>query len=100
MKLNILVLCNHPEIKDTILRLLSGEADWNAEAAINAEEALQAKGNYDVILLGSGFSLGADKTLCEKLQRQHPRARIIEHYGGGSGLLFGEIRAASRQDNV
>ncbi|MBN8785025.1 MAG: hypothetical protein J0G98_18340 [Terrimonas ferruginea] len=93
MKLNILVLCKQPEIKDTILRLLSAEADWNAEAAINAEEALQAKGNYDVILLGSGFSLSADKELCNHLQQKHPNARIIEHYGGGSGLLFGEIRA-------
>jgi len=95
MKLNILVLCSHPEIKDTILRLLSGEADWTAEAANNTEEALKAKGNYDIILLGSGFSLAADKILCEKLQQQHPRARLIEHYGGGSGLLFGEIRAAN-----
>lgn len=95
MKLNILVLCSHPEIKDTILRLLSAEADWSAEAAINAAEALHAKGKYDVILLGSGFSLSADKALCEKLQQQHPQARIIEHYGGGSGLLFGEITAAS-----
>lgn len=93
MKLNILVLCSHPEIKDTILRLLSGEADWIAEAANNAEEALKAKGNYDIILLGSGFSLSADKELCNHLQQQHSNARIIEHYGGGSGLLFGEIRA-------
>ncbi len=94
MKLNILVLCNHQEIKDTILRLLAGQPDWIAEAAINAEEAVQAKGQYDVILLGSGFSLAADKILCDTLQQKHPQARIIEHYGGGSGLLFGEILAA------
>lgn len=91
MKLNILVLCSHSEIRETILRLLAGQPGWKAEAAATDEEALRANGDYQVILLGSGFSISENATLCTKLKQQHPHVKIIEHYGGGSGLLFGEI---------
>jgi hypothetical protein len=43
----------------------------------------------DVVLLGAGLTPGESSEI-----RNHFSAPVVQHYGGGSGLLFAEIYEA------
>jgi hypothetical protein len=45
-------------------------------------------------LLGSGISEEAENKLRKIFTHQNPQIKIIQHFGGGSGLLSNEIEAA------
>jgi hypothetical protein len=47
--------------------------------------------NFDILLIGSGYTEEEEKALEEVVQQQFPDKHLIYHYGGGSGLLFSEI---------
>lgn len=91
-KTEILAICSHEGILATILRLIRTNEHWNAAGAPNVAEAIIMIGKrpFDLILLGSGVN-EEDEHL---LYRHSKSARVIRHYGGGSGLLFGEIYQA------
>jgi PleD family two-component response regulator len=92
-KINILVICRHRDILQTILRLINNNAEWQATGAVSDEEALEAFGStpFNLVLLGSGIDEQSENNLCTAFRAQNPEIRIVEHYGGGSGLLSAEI---------
>ncbi|MCJ8211002.1 hypothetical protein MUY27_14885 [Mucilaginibacter sp. RS28] len=91
-KTAILAVCNHEGILATILRLLAGNEQWEPVGAADLTQAtdLLSERHFDIVLLGSGM----DEQDNEVLKKQVPHVPVIEHYGGGSGLLFGEIYQA------
>lgn len=91
----ILVLGKHADILKTILRLINKIDSWNGEGAATEDEVLEKcqNKNYDILLLDVGVSASSEQKLREKLRASHPSLKIIQHFGGGSGLLFNEIRA-------
>jgi len=89
----ILVVCAHPEILKTMLRLINSNPDWKAVGATNYEEAWNSQ-TYRVVLLGSGLPDKESETIRDFFSKRSPRVPVIQHYGGGSGLLFGEIYQA------
>lgn len=93
-KVEILAVCSHPEILQTILRLVNNNPAWNATGAATEQEALALLNNqpFRLVLLGSGM----DETSAGRLITAHPELTIIQHYGGGSGLLSAEIYEALR----
>jgi len=89
----ILVLCRHPEIQATIIRLINNNAEWTATGFAEPADALNDLKNkpYGLVLLGSGFDETEENELILALQHIRKGIPIVKHYGGGSGLLSAEI---------
>ena len=99
-KLTILYIGRNPEITETMNRLLNAREEWKGMTTCMDEEALvMVKGTHiDLVLLGNGISTAEEQKLRAGLSHLSPALKIIQHYGGGSGLLYGEIMAAL--DNI
>lgn len=95
-KTEILVIGRHPQILETVLRLINQNENWNAVGALTDEEAIELfhKYSFDIVLLGGGIEEASEKKLRSLFTFQEPGIIIIQHYGGGSGLLANEIREA------
>jgi DNA-binding NtrC family response regulator len=95
-KVQILVIGRHEQIMQTVLRLLSQQEQWQAIGAITDEEAIEKfqQHHFDIVLLGGGVEEESEQKLCSLFTFQHPDIIIIQHYGGGSGLLNNEIQEA------
>jgi DNA-binding NarL/FixJ family response regulator len=96
MKTNILIICRHADILATIVRLLNNNPDWNGIGAGTDEEALAAFAETDfaLVLIGSGVEPESEQRLSDAFNRQQPGIKIVQHYGGGSGLLSAEVYGA------
>ena len=92
----ILVVGRHEQILQTVLRLINQNDDRIADAAITDEEAknLFSLNLYDLVLLGGGLDESSEKKLRLYFITLNPEIKIVQHYGGGSGLLYGEIKNA------
>jgi chemotaxis response regulator CheB len=90
-KKQILVVGKHPEIMKVILRLINNKPELNGNIAFSADEALATSHDthFDVVLLGAGLTTDESAQL-----RNRFTVPVVQHYGGGSGLLFAEIYQA------
>lgn len=98
-KKEILVLCCHPGILETLVRLIEKSGEFKASPVATAEEALNrfSAGAFDLVLMGAGLAPEAEQQLEEELNKINPETPVIYHFGGGSGLLFAEIKAGLDQ---
>jgi hypothetical protein len=96
--LNILVIGKDPEILKVVLRLLNEykQADYHAVGSTNPDQArsLFTDIDIDLVLITNGIDPTLDASLREEFLTRRPGVRILQHFGGGSGLLFGEIAEA------
>jgi len=96
--LNILVIGMDPEILKVVLRLLNEypQAGYHAVGTTDPDQAreLFAGGDIGLVLMTNGIDPILDASLREYFLTRRPGIRILQHYGGGSGLLFGEIAQA------
>ena len=94
--INILYIGRHPEIMETVVRLINKNESWNGLGTTNDEEAKALfKGiRMSLVLLGCGISEEDEISLRIAFAAHNPRVKVIQHYGGGSGLLYNEIYAA------
>jgi len=95
-KTEILVICRHPEILATIVRLINNKPEWNATGCETDEQAINAFKNISckLVLIGAGVTPSSELHLCQAFTAHNPQVKIVQHYGGGSGLLFAEIYGA------
>ena len=95
-KIEILVICKHESILQTIIRLINNNPDWNATGAVTDEEALTAFAAHPfrLVLLGSGVEKENEYKLAATIRERNHDIIIVDHYGGGSGLLAAEIYEA------
>lgn len=95
-QLNILYIGREETIKDTVVRLINNTEQWTATGVTTDEQAIQAWENnsFDIALLGNGISPESEMMLCAYFRTQKENVVIIQHYGGGSGLLYNEIMEA------
>jgi hypothetical protein len=95
-KIEILVIGRHPEILQTVIRLVNNNPAWNGTGCGTDEEALTAFANntFNLVLLGGGIEKESEDKLCKAFRLLNPQITIIQHYGGGSGLLSAEIYEA------
>lgn len=103
MKTQILVIGRHEEILQTVLRLINKNEDWEAKGSLEDSEAIRLfdQFNFDIVLLSSGISENCEDVLCNYFRDKKPGIIIIQHYGGGSGLLSNEIlQALQAQENT
>jgi DNA-binding NtrC family response regulator len=92
-KTNILVLADHPEILETIIRLINKNESWNGIGVNSYENAAAAfeLGKFDLVLLGVGVDDAVERQVRELCKSIDQRIVCMRHYGGGSGLLHSEI---------
>ncbi|MCF0069142.1 response regulator receiver protein [Dyadobacter sp. CY261] len=95
-QINILAIANHPEILETIIRLINQQETWNGIPAGSAEEAetVLRLNSIDLVLLGVGVDEEMGERIVSLCQSMDPRIVCLRHFGGGSGLLYSEIRHA------
>ncbi len=93
---NILVIGRHPQILETVVRLINSQPDMKAIGALSDDEAKKVFGEqtFDLVLIGGGVEEKSEAGLKVFFEKINPRIKIIKHYGGGSGLLFNEITEA------
>ncbi|MCZ4244916.1 hypothetical protein [Pedobacter punctiformis] len=96
MPLTILYIGRDAEITTVMHRLLNERPEWTGLTVCNDDEAVSIckKQQLDLVLLGNGINAECEATLRQKLTSIRPGLKIIQHYGGGSGLLYGEIMSA------
>lgn len=87
-KVEILVIGKHPEIMATILRLINNKPEWSGTGVTSVSEAIEKSNDilFNLILLGVGLSEDEKAHL-----KSYFNIPVIQHYGGGSGLLHSEI---------
>lgn len=96
MAVNILYIGRDPEITRVMHRLLNAREEWHGLTACADEEAIAIcmEQHLDMVLLGNGIEADEEENLRKALTDLRPGLKIIQHYGGGSGLLYGEIMVA------
>ncbi|AZA75003.1 hypothetical protein [Chryseobacterium indoltheticum] len=94
-KLQFLVIGKNQEILDTLKRIIENNEGWKAE--IQNDESVCydyiKENQVDIVLLSSGLDQEFEnniKMFCENLDKE---VKVIDHYGGGSGLLKNEVYA-------
>lgn len=95
-KINILYIGKHNEIMQTVVRLINNNENWNGMGTISYSEAkhLFVMNNPDIVLLGCGIDESNELDLREYFNKHNSSVKIVQHYGGGSGLLYNEIMIA------
>lgn len=93
--LQFLVIGKNQEILETLKRIIENNEGWKVE--IRSDENVcydYIKENHvDIVLLSSGLEEKFEneiKVFCENLDKE---VKVIDHYGGGSGLLKNEVYA-------
>ncbi len=96
MKIQILAIGRHEEIMETLLRLINKNDNWQGTGTLDDNKAMQLFDDheFDIVLLSSGITEDCEKKLCSYFKHKKPSMIIIQHYGGGSGLLTNEILQA------
>lgn len=92
----ILYIGRHSEIMEIVVRLINANENWEGIGAMTDEEAMQIfqKENIDIVLLGTGIDEESEAMLDVFFRKINSKIIIIQHYGGGSGLLKSEILLA------
>lgn len=95
-KIQILVIGREADILQTVLRLINKNDKWNATGTSEDETAIELfhQHPHDLVLLGGGIEAASEIKLRKIFTLQDPDIKIIQHWGGGSGLLENEINAA------
>ena len=94
--LQVLVVGRHPEIMQTVLKLINNTPDWEAAGALGDETAIELfqQRRFDLVLIGGGVEPESEAKLRAIFRFQSPLIRIVQHFRGGDGGLFAEIRTA------
>jgi len=91
--LNFLVIGKNQEILDTLKRIIENNEGWKAEIKSDETACYDYIKDHqtDIVLLSSGLEGEFEhqiKIYCENLDKE---VKVIDHYGGGSGLLKNEV---------
>ncbi|MEI7489732.1 MAG: hypothetical protein WCJ72_20400 [Chryseobacterium sp.] len=93
--LQFLVIGKNQEILETLKRIIENNEGWKADIQDDEKVCRDyiKEDQVDIVLLSSGLEEQFEKdikTFCENLDKE---VKVIDHYGGGSGLLKNEVYA-------
>jgi uroporphyrinogen-III synthase len=76
--------------------VINANENWFAIGASTDSEAQKLFKEYkiEVVLLGPGITNDSESILRSFFSKESPKAVVVQHYGGGSGLLMSEINLA------
>ncbi|SIS57983.1 hypothetical protein SAMN05421786_101309 [Chryseobacterium ureilyticum] len=91
--LHFLVLGKNQEILDVLKRIIENNEGWTAEIQSDEEQSYRyiKEQKVDIVLLSSGLDDRFEidiKVFCADFDKD---VKVIDHYGGGSGLLKNEV---------
>ncbi|CAM3686842.1 hypothetical protein ELBR111191_02795 [Elizabethkingia bruuniana] len=91
--LNFLVLGKNKEILEVLKRLIENNEGWNAELLFDEDASYEylKTNNVDILLLSSGLDLEYEQEIKKYTLSLDKDIKVIDHYGGGSGLLKNEV---------
>ena len=94
--INILYIGRHQEILETVVRLINANEEWFGAGAETEGIALNLFStiHFHLVLLGCGIEEESEEKLRNYFQETNQDCKILQHYGGGSGLLKNEILSA------
>ena len=92
--ITILSFCTNPTILPVMDRLVNKQEGWRGLRApdLATAKALVSEHSIDLVLLGAGTG-AAERAVLAELTAGKP-TKYVNHYGGGSGLLYAEVTAA------
>ena len=92
-KYEFLILGKNQPILEILLRLVNANENWNANGFSDEKLAQDyfMKNKLDFVLLSSGIEDKTEKEFAVFCSKNQPDVEVIEHFGGGSGLLQSEI---------
>lgn len=95
-KLKFLIIGKNQQILETLIRLINANEEWHGVGFSDEIEAKDyfSKNSPDMVLLSSGIDEVTEEALRTFFASQKPEVVIIQHYGGGGGLLKCEILMA------
>lgn len=98
-KIEFLIFGKNQSILEILIRLVNANEEWHAEGFNDKELAKEYCINHslDIVLLSSGIDEKCEEELRDFFNSNQPDIVIIQHYGGGSGLLKCEILEALEQ---
>jgi DNA-binding NarL/FixJ family response regulator len=96
MPLQIVLLSKHPAILQTLVKVINNNKSWHAQGTSCPNAALQlCKSNSTtLVILGNGLSTIEEHEFTTALHTFCPNTKVLQHYGGGSGLIHAEILQA------
>lgn len=88
-----LILGKNESILAILLRLVNTYENWNAIGFSDENLAQEyfLKNKIDIVLLSSAIEDDVEKEFTSFCLKHQPNVEVIEHFGGGSGLLKSEI---------
>ncbi|GLB50175.1 hypothetical protein [Neptunitalea lumnitzerae] len=91
--IHILYIDRNHDICTTMERVISKQEDWKGTIVQTDNAAKEAfeKQAISIVLLGSGITTENETDLRLFFKSKNANIPIIQHYGGGSGLLKSEI---------
>ncbi len=88
-----LILGKNEAILPILLRLVNATENWNGISFDDEKKAQEyfLNNKIDIVLLSSGIEDHIEKEFASFCVKHQPEVEVIEHFGGGSGLLKSEI---------
>ncbi|MBE8726135.1 hypothetical protein [Flavobacterium hungaricum] len=88
-----LILGKNQAILEILTRLVNAYEEWNAVPFSDENTAQEyfLNNKIDIVLLSSGIEDEVEKQFTSFCLKAQPDVEVIEHFGGGSGLLRSEI---------
>lgn len=99
---SILAIGRNPEILAIVVRLLNNHPSWTAMGAVTDDEAIKhfRETKFDIVMLCGGITEEEEARLRITFLKYNPAITIIQHYGGGSGLLSNEVMEALDKKSI
>ena len=93
MNKHVLIAAKDPEITKVIDRLVNSYEGFRGESIHSVAElaSILKEKPFHTFLLGAGFTKEQEIQMRAIASSLAPEMKIIEHYGGGSGLLLEEL---------
>jgi len=94
--LKFLVIGKNQKILEVLKRIIEKNEGWKAEIQSNEEAAYEYISNnkVDIVLLSSGLEDQLEQEIKDFCKNSDQEIKVIDHYGGGSGLLKSEVNIA------
>ena len=93
--LYFLIIGKNHEILQTLQRVIEKNESWKATLCTGEEESYgQIRENKpDLVFLSSGLEQEAEARIRAFCRSVSPEIKVIDHYGGGSGLVKSEVES-------
>ena len=95
-ELRFLVIGKNQEILATLKRIIENNEGWKAEILSEEDECFEQLKTqlFDLLLLSSGLEEAFEEKVKIFASELPNPVKVIEHFGGGSGLLKNEVYQA------